>query len=599
MSAAARLSSIPYAALLVAALALPGVAHAQSVTARTIALPPNTGKHFILSGDRAITVEIEADPAFGAMLVGTALQAGMQDAANEINKRHPGANATVDGVVNDPEQRLGNRLNAKLSAVNLTGSATTSWQRTVIAADSGAPEGRTMVRPDATRGRLFTGAAPLTAIDAATGAVQWTRPCKEIGNVDLGLSRVRDDGSLLAVGAGGCTGNGAPILQLLDGATGAQRWQLARKFNLRGGQRREFAVIDRPLDRYLVVGDVLELIDGKAGTVVWTTDAGVGSLERILPGDIAVFTRDQMLDVRSLADGKRLWSSDIGPGLMSVALANAATSETSDIVVFTARGVTTLERATGKPRWKKGWMMDDEDTKGGSGIATPIVLVATFASIWEGLDATTGNRTWRYTFSGSGGRERRWEPSLSAAQTGVLLFVAGAPGMRPPFTMTGVDLATGKELWKTSDVAKENILGVRVVDSTAIVVTGNGGKALGNLDVKTGVPLVPDATASSTGYVLSYDARAKVLTCLKGKGVPVWTRDGEQSRYSRVTMLEDRGVVVWTTADGVTEIVALAKGTSLLSQKGDPKRRVAVDRVTGRVFVAQGNSAQLLSITKP
>ena len=171
--------------------------------------------------------------------------------------------------------------------------------------------------------------------------------------------------------------------------------------------------------------------------------------------------------------------------------------------------------------------------------------------------------------------------------------------MRPPFTLSGVDLATGKELWRTSEVAKENIQGVRVVDSTAIVVTGNGGKALGNLDVKTGAPLAPDATASSTGYVLSYDARARVLTCLKGKGVPVWTRDGEQSRISRVTMLEDRGVAVWTTADGMTEIVALASGKSLHSQKGDPRRRVAVDRATSRVLVAEGNSAQLLSIAKP
>lgn len=576
---------------------------AQQVTATRVPLPERSGKGFLFAGNQAVTVSLESDPQFGMMLLKTGLLQVLAHEVTRANSRQGSCSGrtgtscaklsdeTWSMIAAEPESHLSQRVNATLSGFSLDASGT-PWRRQVVATERAVGERRVMSRIDASRDRIYVGAGPLTAMNTKNGEILWALAADSVGTVDLGRSQIRADGSLLAVGDDG-------RVQLIDGATGRRIWSVKRAPAVRSLNNQvtpQFSVIDWDGGNVLMIGRTLELFDPVAGKTIWTTEEDIGFLMEIFPGDLAVFQKDKQLIGRSTVDGRKLWTFDAKTQVQSVSLADLTSAATSDLIAFTNRGVDQVDRSTGVSAWHKYYI---DDSNFGSLIATPFVIIPSMDLIWDGLNASTGQRAWRFAFSGMGGRDRHIDPALSASLTGTVLFVAAAEGNKPPYSLTGVDLMTGKQIWRTAKVTDAVITDYDVIDSTRIVVSNNG-RVLGALDAKTGALLTPetDVGADAGTWTLNYNARRKLLTCVTPTGAVAWTRSGEQSWNAPATLLTAQNAVVWTQTNGAVEIVALASGKTLNTTQGVAGRRITVDPATGRVLVPQEGQLQLLTVTR-
>jgi len=495
------------------------------------------------------------------------------------------------------------------------GRAAALWRQQFRVRDSDKSPG-SVIHIAPSQDRIYLGNGPLTVIDPATGHTLWSLDCKTIGSFNFSGAHFFADSSFLIVGTEGCGNTEKLQLLSVNGVTGAVRWRAPARahtykigniehwdFDLSGwyaGAAPELndSTLAPPPDRFVVEGERLFAIDYATGRQAWGLRDEPGRNLPISSGILSLWIKDDKLNAYNKRTGLLQWTFDLKAPWAEASLANPADPAGSDIMLFTYHDAFRLDPATGQAKWsvrrgEDGW---------GQLNSPQLVVLARKGHDWDGLDPATGQPKWHISIS-----DRHWrraDPDWSVAATGIVLFAAFEhSGDIGPWTLWGIDAATGKELWKLDRALDEDIDEYLVLGGTVISVqTSNG---WGEVDPRTGAvtPTVIREKARhrrndsfNVGHGLSYSKKAKTLTYRGTDGHVVWIRAGEESENAGTAVVHN--VVVWPRQDGKVELIALASGNTLQTISGNSKPVIGVDQDGGRVLIPEGSKLHIVSISQ-
>ncbi|MFB6164303.1 MAG: PQQ-binding-like beta-propeller repeat protein [Haloarculaceae archaeon] len=286
--------------------------------------------------------------------------------------------------------------------------------------------------------------ARVHAVDAATGAVDWSR---DLGGTNAFRgTAVAGDTVLQPVG-------GAVVA--LDAATGDERWRTSADLDTGVTVADGAAYVagrgyDGPTTLY-----ALDLATGEAR---WTHDlpggrgAGIGASQPAVV-DGTVYVAHGALAALAAADGTELWTASYDSGV-----AGAPTVVDGTAYLGGGRGtVRAVSAADGTTRWVR---RVPSGAAGGGG-RTPLST-----SVAVGGGRVFAVRDWRLTVLAADTGERRWSRDVRGAHSPV---VAGetvyVPGLS---TLGGLDVATGAHRFGVSTAARSGSRrSVAVVDGAA------------------------------------------------------------------------------------------------------------------------------------
>lgn len=229
-------------------------------------------------------------------------------------------------------------------------------------------------------GTLYmSGANGIRALESATGAERWS---------------TSERADAMALHGGALVIATSDIVAAHDPATGRQIWGMPRapwpNFHVDASDGTVVAVIEegepstmfgRPMN---VVG-----LDASSGARLWTGERYESSVGlRPIAGDgAAAYVQDNRLVVRELRTGSVRWTTPVGP------TAGDVIAVTADLVLLQGgSGLSALEAATGRERWRVGWGFQSVTPAGD-------LLLAQEgrdgeSRIVRGLDPTNGTARW-------------------------------------------------------------------------------------------------------------------------------------------------------------------------------------------------------------
>jgi outer membrane protein assembly factor BamB len=512
------------------------------------------------------------------------------------------------------------KVDARINAYNLASPALL-WHQQVRVQDDGNNLDKWLT-VDADRNRLYLGNGPLSAVDAATGRILWSLDCRTLGSVDFADASFFGDGTFLVQGGSGCGDPDQRRVTRVDDSTGGVRWQVdveSHTYKTGKVDHRDFAMyyegdthVDDLIARadagdsaaadsaavillrkggatpthVLLAGKRFTAIDYATGRQVWAVKDEPGRWVPLTPTGLSLWVDDDKLVAYSTHDGARQWAVPLNAPWAVVY--EADTTATSDLIAVTWKGAHRIDRSG-----HVTWSLARDDNTWGQTFMPPLLMLALKDRTWAAVDLATGRARWSVKIE-SAGNLRRADDELSVGAIGVVL-IAGYDNSRiGPFSLNGIDAASGRLLWTLDRVNDAKLIHYYIVDGTRLdVFTENFERV--ELDVRTGAVIGTGMTAGG-GARVSYSAKTKTLTARGPNGQVVWTRKGQESEYARVSVLA-QGVVVWPTQDGTVELIDLPSGTSLHTTTGNPKPRIGVDRLRGRVLVPQGKTIRILTVT--
>lgn len=502
------------------------------------------------------------------------------------------------------------KVDARISAYNLATPALLWHQQVRVQDDAKNPAAWLTI--DGSRNRLYFGNGPLSAVDAATGRILWSLDCKTLGSVAFARASFFGDGTFLVQGGSECGDPDKRRVTRVDDSTGAVRWQIdAESHTYQTGKvdHRDFAMYyegdvtasdSAAVDsgaaillgtagaaptQVLLAGKRLTAIDYATGRQTWAMKDEPGRWVPLTPSGLSLWVDDDKLVAYSTRDGARQWASPLDAPWAVVF--EADTTATSDLLAVTWKGAHRIDRS-GHVTWSLARAVNTW----GQAFTPPLLMLAMKDRIWAAVDVATGRARWSVKIE-SAGTWRRVDEEVSAGATGVVL-IAGYDNERiGPFSLNGIDAASGRVLWTLDRVNDAKIIHYYIVAGTRLDVFTENYEHV-ELDVRTGA-VIGTGITTGAGARVSYSAKTKTLTSRGPNGQVLWVRKGEQSENAAVAVLA-QGVVVWPTQDGTVELIDLASGTSLHTTSGNPKPRIGVDRVLGRVLVPQGKTIRILTV---
>lgn len=227
----------------------------------------------------------------------------------------------------------------------------TGWQRLPEEQQQEAYYGQLWrVRPGGSvRGLATIGGLTVVGTTARTitgyGSDGWQRWRHTIDDAVVDVARLGTDA--LVTDASG-------RLRLLDGATGAVRWEAD------GGDLPWAPVVD---DRSLAFldGDTVRVVDAASGRDRWSAAADQRSTEVALAGDLVVIKVGNWLVARGAADGRHRWTRAVPAGAL-------LTGSADQVMIFGDESTSALDLA-GRERWSA------PAAGGARGVADGIALI--------------------------------------------------------------------------------------------------------------------------------------------------------------------------------------------------------------------------------
>ena len=453
-----------------------------------------------------------------------------------------------------------------------------------------------MLVVDADHDHWYLGTGPLSRLDLATGAIQWTTPCDQLGFVQPAFARILAGNRLLLMGTKNCDPGTAydalkePQLTMVDAATGRILWQyetksLEYKLSLGfwakvaqyqgqqvsgekriqldhflaspGGGGYVFDAADP--DRVVIAGERFEGVNLADGAPLFKSKDKPGILRGAYDG--RVFFRDgDKVTGFDAGTGAELWTFDAdskGAYVYTVddfaSLNEGVPEDMHDIIISTGDKAFRVSTVTGKEAWavKRGGM--------------------SWSTSQHAFMTESGDKITAYDWvSGA----MMWEAKISSKPRphdagDFIIFAEGTATDNvtpmPPFKFTVVSGRTGQIIWAKKDIGGKKISEWMLLGDERIVLLNEAG-AVATLNVADGTP-AEAPTRLEDRFIVKYVERQDALQCHDHLGNLVWQREGESTLPGR-KYLAAGGCVVWVSKDGVAEVINRADGATLWEAKG-------------------------------
>lgn len=306
---------------------------------------------------------------------------------------------------------------------------------------------------------------------------------------------------------------------------------------------------------------------------LWEVEVGEGHSGHVVAGDkVVVLSRqgnDEVVQCLNLADGKTLWRDSYpapyeprgaarshGKGPFST-----PTIADGKVYAFGIRGVLTCyDLASGKVLWRKDYTKQLKSPypmwgAANSPLVTGKMCILSVGSKGESafvaFEKDTGNEIWKQQIDGAA-YSSPVVAKLAGKERVVLLL---------EHNLVGVELATGKLLWKVPFVVRYqmNII-TPVVEQDMVIVSGSRQPAIGVKVSTEGAKVVWKNEAESMfmsspvlkdGYLYGLSDKGRgTLVCLDAAtGKTKWSSPGGQGRYASLAFAGDKLLVLTTRGE--------------------------------------------------
>ena len=471
----------------------------------------------------------------------------------------------------------------------------------------GTKDGGPMLFADADHDQWYLGTGPLSRLDLATGRIQWTTPCDQLGYAQPAFSRILSGDRLLLMGTENCDPGTAydalkePRLTMVDANTGKILWQYETRSleyklslgfwakvaqyqgqNVSGEKRIQLdAMLASPVgsgyefdapdpDRVLIAGERFEGVNLADGASLFKSKDKPGILRGAYDG--RVFFRDgDKVTGFDAGSGAELWTFDAdskGAYVYTVddfeSLDEGVPEEMHDIIISTGDKAFRVSTATGTEIWavKRGGM--------------------SWSTSKHAFMTESGDKITAYDWvSGA----KMWEAKISSKPRphdagDFIIFVEGTAQDNvtpmPPFKFTVVNGKTGQIAWAKKDLDGKKIPEWLLIGTERIALLNEAG-TIATLNVADGTP-AEAPTRLEDRFIVKYVEREDALQCHDYLGNLVWERKGESTLAGK-KYLAGKECVVWVSKDGVAEVINREDGATLWQAKGlkEPQAYVNTD----------------------